>query len=129
MHRLTIFVTAVALSGCRGDPKPLDLAATPESSRAALVAALDGWKAGKSFTDLAALSPPVTFIDDDLNRGMRLLDYQIEGEGQIRGTGYSYAVTLTIQDPDGAKPPTKRKVAYTAVSEPKLAVYREDRQP
>jgi hypothetical protein len=129
MRRILILAAVLALAGCRGEPKPLDMAATPESSREALVAALDGWKAGKSYDELAALSPPVTLIDDDLTRGTKLIDYQIEGEGQVRGTGYSYTVTLTLQDRDGAKPPAKKKVAYTAVSKPKLAIYREDRQP
>jgi hypothetical protein len=105
------------------------MAATPESSRAALTTALDGWKAGRTYEDLSSQVPPVFLLDDDLKRGTKLLDYQVEGDGQARGTGYSYVVTLTLQDKDGAKPPAKKKVAYTAVTEPRTAVTREDRQP
>lgn len=123
------FVLVLAAAGCGGDPPPLPMAGTPESCRAALAAALDGWKAGRSYSDLAAQSPPVLFVDDDLNRGTKLLDYKVEGDGRPRGTGYSYVVTLTVQDKDGAKPPAKKKVAYTAVTEPKHAVTREDRTP
>jgi hypothetical protein len=126
MRRIILFAVVLGSAGC-GEPKPPPMAGTPESSRAALVAALDGWKAGKSFQDLSSQPEPVTFVDDDLNRGTKLLDYKIEGEGTVRGTGYSYVVVLTLQDKDG-KGRTK-KVAYTAVSEPKHAVTREDRSP
>jgi hypothetical protein len=128
MRIVLVCAAALAVCGC-GDPKPLDMAATPESSRAALVAALDGWKAGKSVQELAAQSPSVTVMDDDLNRGAKLLDYKIDGDGQPRGTGYSYVVTLTLQDKDGAKSPATKKVYYNVVTEPKHTVFREDRKP
>ncbi len=124
MRYTILLVAALGLTGCGGDPKPLPMAATPESSRAALVAALDGWKAGKSFKDLQNQSPSIIFQDDDLNRGTKLVDYKIESEGQARGTGYSYVVTLTLAGTERPK-----KVAYTAVTEPRLAVSRDDRSP
>jgi hypothetical protein len=79
---------------------------------------------GKSFKDLQDRSPSVIFQDDDLNRGTKLADYKIEGEGRPRGTGYSYVVTLTFADKDKSK-----KVYYSVVTEPRLAVTREDRSP
>ena len=128
MSTRTALFAALALagSGC-GESKPLAMAATPESSRAALVTALDAWKSGKGPQDLANGSPPLLFIDDDVNRS-KLVDYKIEGAGAPKGTGYSYVVALTLQDRDAGKPRVK-KVAYTAVTEPKLAVTKEDRQP
>lgn len=129
MLRILLFVAALGFTGCGGDSKPLAMAATPESSRAALVTALDGWKAGKTVQDLAAGSPPLLFIDDDINRtGTKLVEYKIEGNGQPCGTGYSYVVVLTLQDKDSGKTRDKR-AAYTAVTEPKHAVTKEDRQP
>ena len=73
MRYTILLVAALGLTGC-GDPKPLPMAATPESSRAALVAALDGWKSGKSFQDLLNQSPSIILQDDDLNRGTKLAD-------------------------------------------------------
>jgi hypothetical protein len=64
-----------------------------------------------------------------LFRGAKPFDYQILGNGQARGTGSSYVVTLTLQDRDGAKAPAKKKVAYIAVSEPSRGIFREDRTP
>jgi len=127
MLRILIPAAALALCGCGGDPKPLSMAATAESSRAALVAALDGWKAGRTAEELAAQSPSVRLIDDDFHGGKKLLDYKIEGQGHARGIGYSYIVTLTLQGKDGAQPTTK-KVPYSAVTEPKHVVSREDRK-
>ena len=127
MRAAILGAAALALCGCGGD-KTMPMAGTPESSRAALVAALDGWKHGRSYQEMADASPPVLLRDDDLNRGAKLIDYRIESEGQARGTGYSYVVTLTLQDRDGAKSTTK-KLWYNAVSEPSRAVFREDRKP
>ena len=126
MYRILILAAALGLTGCGTSTPPM--AGTAESSRAALVGALDGWKAGMTREELSTQSKPIYFVDDDLNFGTKLLDYQIEGEGRPSGTGYSYVVTLTLQDGTGSRTRT-RKVAYTAVSEPKLAVTREDRQP
>ncbi|HSQ54578.1 MAG TPA: hypothetical protein VLM40_02450 [Gemmata sp.] len=123
MRYIIPFIAALGAFGC-GDPKPLPMAATPESSRAALVAALDGWKEGKSFEDLAGGSPPLIFQDDDLNRKVKLLSYTIEGEGKPYGVGYSYIVALTIEGK--GKP---RRVYYSVVTEPKQVVTREDRTP
>lgn len=128
MRTIVILVAALGLSGC-GDPKPLGMAATPESSRAALVAALDGWKQGKTSLAMSEESPPLVFMDDDLSRGGKLLDYQVLDEGKPLGTGYSYLVALTIQDKDGTRPSVKKKIAYRAVTDPKSVVHREDKQP
>jgi hypothetical protein len=126
MRRIFLLAAALGLIGC-GTSGPPPMAGTPESSQATLVAALDGWKAGRTFQELLTQPTPLHFIDDDLNRGTRLLDYRIEGQGQPAGTGYRYVVTLTLQDGAGGKIRT-RTVTYTAVTEPKHAVTREDRQ-
>jgi hypothetical protein len=126
-HILIPLAVTIFASGCSSDAKA-PMAGTPETTRATLVVALEGWKAGKTYQDLSNQAPALYVVDDDLNRGTRLLDYQIEGEGKVLGTGYSYVVTLIVQDRDGARAPSKRKVAYTVVTEPKLAVTREDRK-
>jgi hypothetical protein len=104
------------------------MAATLESSRAALTATLDAWKQGKTREEMETMSPSLYFGDDDLNRGAKLLEYIIAGEGKPAGTGYSYIVNVKLQDKDTAKTRDK-KIAYRVVTEPKYAVTREDRQP
>jgi hypothetical protein len=119
-------IGAALASGC-GDPAPLPMAGTPESSREVLVAGLAGWKAGKSLEELNSGSSAVQFVDDDMNGGVKLIDYKIEGEPKAHGTGYRYVVTLKTQGKDGKT--RDKKVAYIAVSKPKPAVSREDRKP
>lgn len=131
MRRLFAIPLAAALlgaaGGCGGDPPPLALATTPEASRAALTAALDGWQAGEPKEAFARRSPPLTLGDADFLRGAKLVGYKIEGPPKEAGTGLSYVVTLTVQD--GAKPPAARKVAYRVVTTPGQSVTREDGMP
>ena len=127
MSRNLLPLLALALAGCGGEPPPLAMATTPEQSRAALVAALDAWKAGVTPAELAARTPAVYLLDDACSRGAKLTDYKIEGEPKVFGTGLSYALTLTLQD--GGKPPAARKVAYRVVTSPTVAISREDGTP
>ncbi|MCU0704156.1 MAG: hypothetical protein MUF18_09305 [Fimbriiglobus sp.] len=124
MHRLFPLLPLL-LAGC-GEPAPLPMAATAESSREALSAALDGWKAGKKPADLIAARPPLTFVDDDVNADAALVEYAVEGEGKPRGTGYAYTVALTLRGKDG-KTRTK-KTTYIVATNPNLAVIKDDRQ-
>jgi hypothetical protein len=105
------------------------MAATPESSQQALVAALEGWKQGDGFQELSDRTPSVSVVDDDLYCGLNLLDFRIESEGEPRGIGYTYVVSITVQDKNGAKSPVRKRVAYTVVTEPKHAIIREERKP
>ena len=125
MRRLLPLLSLLLLTGC-GEPAPLPMAATPESSREALIAALDGWKAGKKPADLIAASPPLTFVDDDVNTDATLTDYKIEGDGKPRGTGYAYTVSLTLQSKDGKT--RNKKATYTVATNPNRAVIKDDRQ-
>lgn len=124
--RLTLIplaLAAVALAGCGGEPKPLGLATTPEASRAALVEGLDGWKAGETDKGMAARTPPLYFVDDDLTRGAKLIDYKIEGEPKEVGTGLRYTVTLTL---DNKGKQVTRKAGFRVVTDPNRAVTREE---
>jgi hypothetical protein len=123
MRRLSPLLVFL-IAGC-GDPPPLPMAATPESSREALTAALDGWKAGKKPADLLAANPPLTFVDDDINTPSKLLDYKVEGEGRPLGTGFNYTVSLTLER-DGAT--RTKKAKYTVATTPNRAVIKDDRQ-
>ena len=127
MKRTLFLPLVLALAGCRGESPPLDMATTPEKSRAALTAAFDAWKAGGTVQTLAAKSPPVYLVDDSFTKGSKLVEYRFEGEPKIVGTGMTYIVTLTLQD--GAKPAGTRKLAYRVVTDPNIAIFREDGAP
>jgi hypothetical protein len=116
----------MALVGC-SEPPPLPMATTPEQSKAALVAALDDWKDGVTRSALLARTPPVVFADDAFARGHKLLDYKIEGEPKVVGTGITYVLSLNIQD--GTRPPATRRLAYRVVTSPNISISKEDAMP
>ena len=127
MHRILLPLLAVVLAGCGGDPPPLDMATTPEQSRAAFVGALDAWKAGATPESLTAKNPSVYLADENFARGVKLLDYKLEGDPVVVGTGITYVVTLTLQD--GAKAANTRKLAYRVVTQPNISISKEDSMP
>ena len=127
MTRTFLPLLALALAGCRGETPPLEMATTPEKSRAALNTAFDAWKAGTTVAALSARSPAVYLLDDSFAKGSKLIDYRIEGEPKVVGIGMTYIATLTLQD--GAKAPATRKLAYRVVTDPTIAISREEGTP
>jgi hypothetical protein len=121
---LLLITPAVVLAGGCSDPQPPGLATTPEESRKVLVSILDAWKAGQTRGDLRDRSPPIYFSDEAMDRGRKLVDYTIDGDGVPMGTGLRYEVTLTLQE--GDRPPATRKVAYRVVTRPNVSVSKED---
>ena len=123
--RMLLLPMLLAGVGCSGEAPPLSMATTPERSREVLVVGFDAWKSGTTQKDLAKQSPPIFLGDDDFYRGWKLIDYKIEGEPKVIGTGLSYVLSLTIQEP-GKPAPTTRKRAYRIVTAPNIAITKED---
>ncbi|VTR98724.1 hypothetical protein [Tuwongella immobilis] len=119
-------VLVCSLVGC-GEPAPLGMATTPEESLAALKSGLDAWKSGQSQADLRSKVPAVFFQDDDFTRQRKLIDFQLQEPGKVVGIGYSYRVTLTLQEP--GKSPIKRQLAYRVVTTPVVNITREEGIP
>jgi hypothetical protein len=124
MRTFVLMGAGLLAAGCSGPPPPLPMAATPETARPALLAALEAWKAGKAPADLRAQSPPVQFNDADFDRGRRLTEFTLDGDPRPNGTGQRFAVTLTLRDGDRA--PVTRKVAYRVSTDPTTSIFRED---
>jgi hypothetical protein len=113
--------------GCQSQPTPLPMATTPEAANTAIKNAFEAWKQGKTAADLQALSPPVYLTDDGFLKGVKLVDYKLEGEGKTVGTGLSFTMSLTTQD--GSNAPRTRKVAYRVVTTPNISISKEDFLP
>jgi len=121
-----ILLSALLASvGCSGEAQPLAMATTPERSREVLILGFDAWKSGTTQKDLAKQSPPLFLGDDDYYRGWKLVDYKIDGEPKVVGTGIAYVLSLTILEP-GKSAPTTKKRAYRIVTEPNIAITKED---
>lgn len=123
MRTLALGALLLGVLGCGPGETPLDMASTPEASRAALDAGLAGWKAGDGQADLAKRQPPIHFVDPDLIGGSKLVSYEVEPNPRVVGIGYSYAVKLTVTR--AGKTRTTR-VGFRVVTSPNTAITRED---
>src|SRR5262249_9094386 len=95
----------LAAAGCSGSHTP------PGAADPALRAALDAWQNGEPPDSLAAQEPAVRVIDDDWLAGLRLQRYELQGDGELVGTGLRCPVVLHLRDSGGqALPP--RQVVY-----------------
>jgi hypothetical protein len=60
-----------------------------------------------------------------VNTDAKLTAYAIDGDGKPLGTGFNYAVTLTLEKDGKAR---TKKVRYTVATTPNRAVIKDDRQ-
>ena len=108
-------------SGCGPAPPP---EADADSSRRVLTTALDAWKQGAPASSLTAQSPPIRVLDGDWERGARLIEYQIQSEGQPLGLNRQCAVALTLKDPKGRE--IRKTVTYVVSAGDSPVVARQD---
>jgi hypothetical protein len=108
LGRLAVLsLVAVAAAGCgQGLPPQTDV----KQARAALDAALDAWKGGKSAESLRGREPPVDFSDPAWEKGTRLAKYEVEKE-ETFGLSARFTVKLYLGERAGQNP---RRVVYTA---------------
>jgi hypothetical protein len=112
---LVLIVAAVAvacalLAGCSSE-SPTAGPVDPDAARVALKTALEGWKQGKRPDALKAGSPSITVQDRDWDRGARLVDYQIVGDGEAGGSDLRCKVTLTLRPAKGKQ--AKQEALYS----------------
>ena len=117
---LIALLVVAPLAGCSGSrgSAPVDAA----RARAALGAALDGWKKGDAPAALNAGPAPVTVQDLDWVAGARLLDYQVTGEGKAEHVNLRIPVTLTLKTADGQE--IRKDVNYVVGTSPIVTVFR-----
>lgn len=115
-------LASAVLAGC-GESLPPET--TAEQAVGVLRAALDGWREGGSLAAVTVPSlGPVQVLDRDWESGLRLEDYQIEGEAQPLGLSLQCAVRLTLKDAQGQ--PVEKTVSYVVHGAPSPVVARQD---
>jgi hypothetical protein len=114
----------ICLLGCGGDEnRPMAMATTPEKAKQVIEEVMEAWKSGKTKEDLRSLSPPRYLQDDDFFTGKKITNYKFIGEPKVLGTGMNFVIELTLQDGK------TKKLGYRVVTEPNIAVTREDGRP
>jgi len=117
---LAVLAAALAL-GCSAQG-PRAAPVEPDKARAALVATLDLWKAGKKIEDASAANPPVVAQDFDWMAGAKLTEYKLLGDGTPEDANLRVRVQLTVRDAQGRT--TTKTVNYVVGTDPKLTVFR-----
>lgn len=109
----------VLLPGCGNtiDP-PVDTGKASE----VLNTALDAWKQGEKYGELARRQPPIYFNEPEWEAGKKLVKYEA-GPVTLSGRQGRCSVKLTLQD--GAGKVTDRTIGYQIDTNPAMVITRE----
>ena len=114
-----LVLTVFCQSGCQPAAEP----AAPELARDSLRQALDAWKQGErpeafqERTEIAA-------VERRWAQGVRLLAYEIQGEGRMHGFDWQCPVHLSLQDKLGKK--MQERATYNISTSPARVVVRSE---
>jgi hypothetical protein len=108
----------LGLAGCN-PPRPDPSDATV--GRETLKNALDAWKKGDTLDAYRQAAPSVTVAERQWQKGTKLLDYEIDGDGQPDGFDVQFKVKLSVQD---AGKKSSEKAIYNVSTTPRLVVVR-----
>jgi hypothetical protein len=120
--RIGWLVGLVFLAGCGGRqlPSPAD----PEHARQALRAALDAWARGEKAQSLRGGAPPMSVVDGDWDRGLRLEKYRLEPSDRVSGPNLLCPVRLTLRTSQGRA--IQKQVVYHVGTSPLVSILREE---
>ncbi len=108
----------MAIAGCSGSNAH---AVDTSRARDALTTALDAWKRGDSPESV----PSMTVQDLDWERGARLIDYQVLGDGQAKDANLSIKAKLTLAADKAATKKVEKTVSYLVGTSPSITVFRD----
>lgn len=97
--------------------------ADPEKARATLRQGLDAWKKGETPEAIRA-SASINFSDSEWSDGLKLVGYEVQGDGNYEGFDWQCKVTLSLEDARGNK--SERRAVYSVSTSPKLVVVRKE---
>lgn len=115
-----LMVAALGCGGTRSSPEALP----HDEARGYILEALAAWKGGKASKSLALRTPPLRFVDPDLDVGMTLLDYRIGPEASVQDYAIDIPVVLTLKDRRGRT--VTRNAVYQVIAQPNPTVLRDD---
>jgi hypothetical protein len=121
---MLVSLAAVALTVSPGCSQQPPQAADPAQARQFLSSALDSWKGGGKPADLSSSTPPVHVLDRDWEKGTKVTDYEVQGEGSPLGAGVQYTVSLTLQNAQGKT--AKKRVIYVVNTGDVISIARQD---
>ena len=121
LFAIALFCSFV-LTGCWSaayQSAPVD----PSMALDTLTRVMESWKEGDSVDALRQETPPVVVQDFDWTGGVKLLDYELVGEGKPVDANLIAQVKLTLEDKQGAQ--SEKTVTYVVSTAPALTVFRD----
>jgi hypothetical protein len=118
-YKCTWILILLSFVGCYGAPKASDRQTALES----LQKTLDTWKAGGQAVDLKNVKPAIIAVDDDWERSVSLVGYQIQPNPFDDGVNLHYTVTLTLKNAQGRE--VKKEQVYIVGTNPVITVFRK----
>jgi hypothetical protein len=115
-------IAVFAMSGCSSTAAH---AVDTSRAREALVATLDHWKKGDSPDSLPSSTMPMTVQDFDWQDGAKLLDYQVQGDGEAKDANLSIKVKLSLDGVQGKSRKVEKTVSYLVTTSPSITVFRD----
>jgi hypothetical protein len=114
-----LVLTVLCQSGCQPAAQPV----APEQARDVPRQALDAWKQGErpeAFQERTG----TTAVERRWTQGVRLLAYDIQGDGRMDGFDWQGQVRLSLQDALGKK--MTERALYNVSTSPARVVVRND---
>jgi hypothetical protein len=115
---LSIVVVAL-LPGCR----PEAALASPDQARATLREALEAWRKGETAEAFRG-SSSITVVERKWRDGIRLLGYEVIGDGKMSGFDWQCRVRLSLQNAGGKR--SQEKAVYSVSTSPALVIVRSE---
>ncbi len=106
-------------AGCQSAAQP----AAPGEASDLLRQALEAWKQGER-PDAFQERTEITAVERRWKQGVRLLAYDIQGEGRMHGFDWQGQVRLSLQDPLGKK--MHERAIYNVSTAPARVVVRQE---
>jgi hypothetical protein len=116
------FFCSFVLTGCGSaayQSAPVDRSKALDT----LTRVMESWKEGETVDSLREESPPVVVQDFDWTSGMKLVDYELVGDGKPVDANLIAQVKLTLQDKEGTQ--REKTVTYVVGTAPALTVFRD----
>lgn len=113
---------SLGIAGCSSSAQKAP-AVNPARAREALRTTLDCWKNGGTPDQLKNGPAAITAQDFDWMAGVKLVGYEVAGEGKYDDANLRIPVELTLRDPAGKE--VKKRVSYVVGTAPALTVFRE----
>jgi hypothetical protein len=114
-----VALVVVAVTGCGPRAQPAD----PTVAATTLRQAFDAWKDGEA-ADAFVQRSAVTVVDPKWQQGVRLVSYEVIGDGDMNGFDWQYKVRLTLQGGGGKQ--SHEKAVYRVSTSPTVVIVRAE---